>query len=121
MDFVLWILSALLAAVYAATGGTKLAASRNRLVAAGMGWVEEAPMPSVRLVGALEVAGAIGIIVPRATGILTPLTPLAAWGLAAVQLGAIWTHLRRGEREKLWFNLLLLAAAIVVGVGRSIG
>jgi hypothetical protein len=24
-----------------------------------------------------------------ATGILTPLTPLAAWGLAAVQVGAI--------------------------------
>ena len=56
------------------------------------------PMSRVRLLGALEIAGAIGVIVPWATGILTLLTPLAAWGLAAVQVGGIWTRDRTPKR-----------------------
>lgn len=121
MNSLLWILSILLAATYAVTGATKLVASRDRLLAVpGMGWVEDSPMSRVRLIGALEIAGPIGIIVPVASGILPLLTPLAAWGLAAVQVGAIWTHVSRGEREHLWVNVLLLVAAVVVAVGRAI-
>ncbi len=121
MDQVLWMLSVLLAVVYAVAGSSKLVASPERLVAAGMGWVEGTPLPRVRLVGALEVAGAIGVIVPWATGILPWLAPLAAWGLAAVQAGAIATNVRHGERDKLWVNALLLAVAVVVAIGRSVG
>ena len=121
MTAFLWILSTLLAAMYAITGTTKLVAPRERLLAVpGMGWVEETPMTRVRLIGALEIAGAIGLIVPWATGILTFLTPLAAWGLAAIQVGAIWTHMSRGEREHIWLNVLLLAAAVVVAIGRTV-
>jgi len=118
----LWILSTLLAATYVVSGGGKVVASRERLLALpGFGWVEETPMPRVRFIGALEIAGAVGIIVPWASGILPVLTPLAAWGLAAVQVGAIWTHASRGEREHLWLNVVLLIAAVVVAVGRGIG
>jgi hypothetical protein len=85
-----------------------------------MAWVGETPMARVRLIGVLEIAGAIGIVVPWAMGILTPLTPLAACGLAALQVGAIWTHMSRGEREQLWLNVLLLVAAVVVAIGRAI-
>jgi hypothetical protein len=42
-----------------------------------MAWVGETPMARVRLIGVLEIAGAIGIVVPWATGILTPLTHTA--------------------------------------------
>jgi hypothetical protein len=122
MNTILVTLSVLLAAIYAVTGSSKLVASRERLLAVpGMGWVQDLPMARVRLVGALETAGAIGIIVPWATGILPLLTPLAAWGLAAVQVGGIWTHLSRGEREHLWLNVLLLVAAVVVAIGRAVG
>ena len=120
MDPLLWILSVLLAAVYAVVGSAKLVASRERLLAAhGMGWVGETPMSRVRLIGVLEIAGAIGIIVPSATGILTPLAPLAASGLAAIQVGAISTHVSRDEREHLWLNVLLLVAAVVVAIGHA--
>jgi hypothetical protein len=122
MNTILMALSVLLAAIYAFVGSSKLVASRDRLLAVpGMGWVEDVPTERVRLLGALEIAGAIGIIVPWATGILPLLTPLAAWGLAAVQVGGIWTHLRRGEREHLWLNVLLLVAAVVVAIGRAVG
>ncbi len=122
MNAILWILSLLLAATYAVTGAGKLLASRERLLAVpGMGWVDATPMPGVRLIGFLEIAGAIGIIVPWATGILPALTPLAAWGLAAVQVGAVRTHLTRNERDHLWLNVLLLLAAVVVAIGRTVG
>jgi hypothetical protein len=121
MNAFLWTLSVLLAATYAVAGSSKLVASRERLLAVpGMGWIDGTPMARVRLIGFLEIAGAIGIIVPWATGILAVLTPLAAWGLAAVQVGAIWTHVSRGEREKLWLNVLLLVAAVVVAIGRAV-
>ena len=121
MNTILATLSVLLAATYAFVGSSKLLASRERLLAVpGMGWVEDVPLPRVRFIGVLEIAGAIGIIVPWATGILPLLTPLAAWGLAAVQVGGIWTHVSRGEREHLGFNFLLLVAAVVVAIGRTV-
>ncbi len=81
MNAIIWILSLLLAATYAVTGASKMLASRQRLLAVpGMGWVDAAPMPYVRLIGMLELAGAIGVVVPWASGILPFLTPLAAWG-----------------------------------------
>jgi len=86
-----------------------------------MGWVADVQTPRVRMIGALEVAGAVGVVVPWATGILPLLTPLAAIGLAAVQVGAIITHAGRGEWEHLVLNFVLLAAAVVVAVGRLVG
>lgn len=87
----------------------------------GMGWAANVPAPRVRTIGFLEVAGAVGVVVPWATGILPLLTPLAAIGLAAVQVGAIATHAERGEWEHLVLNFVLLAAAVVVAVGRLVG
>ena len=121
MNVLLWILSVALAAIYAIAGSIKVVAPREKLLAAGMGWVEQAPMSRVRLVGALEIAGAIGVIVPWASGILPFLTPLAAWGLAAVQVAAMWTNVSRNEREHLGLNVLLLVAAVVVAIGRVLG
>jgi hypothetical protein len=121
MNLLLWILSFALAAIYTISGGVKLITSRERLLAlSGFGWVEETPMTHVRLIGLLEIAGAIGVLLPWATGILPALTPLAAWGLAAVQVGAMWTHISRREPEHLALNVLLLFAAIVVAIGRVV-
>ena len=120
MNSLLWILSVLLAVTYAVTGSSKVVASRERLLAVpGMSWVGETPMPQIRLIGALEIAGAIGLVVPWATGILTPLTPIAAGCLAALQIGAMWTHISRGERGHLWLNVVLFVVAIVVAIGRT--
>ena len=42
---------------------------------------------------------------------------LAAWGLAAVQVGAIVVHARRREFATLPINVVLLALAVVLAVG----
>jgi hypothetical protein len=52
------------------------------------------PESGVKLVGAAEVLGALGLILPAATGIAPILTPIAAIGLVIVMIGAVITHVR---------------------------
>lgn len=66
----------------------------------------------VRLIGIAEVLGAIGLIAPVLTGILPILTPIAALGLALIQLLAIFAHRRHGEPFVPNVVTMLVAVAI---------
>jgi uncharacterized membrane protein YphA (DoxX/SURF4 family) len=114
---VLWILQSLLALAFLAAGGMKLSRPTEKLEAS-MGWVADVSASTVRFIGAVEVLGALGLILPAATGIATVLTPLAAVGLGVVMLGAIVTHVRRQETQPIVVNLVLLAIAVVIASGR---
>jgi hypothetical protein len=82
-----------------------------------MGWVNDFSQSQVRMIGLLEVLGALGVILPAATGILPWLTPLAAGGLVLTMLGAMLIHLRRKEYQVLPVNLVLLILAAVIVIG----
>lgn len=43
-----------------------------------MGWATDFSETQIRLIGAAEVAGGVGLIVPAATGIMPLFTPVAA-------------------------------------------
>jgi hypothetical protein len=119
MNVLAWILSGLLAALYLAAGTTKLLQSREKLLAQGnMNWVEDFDGGQLNAIAALELLGAVGLILPWALDIAPVLTPIAAVGLAIVQAGAIRTHLRRGEKQVLPLNAVLLVLAVVVAVLR---
>jgi hypothetical protein len=118
MNVVLWIVSGLLAAMYVAAGLTKVTQPRAKLAAGQMGWAADYSDAGVKAIGAVEVLGAIGLILPWATGIAEVLTPLAATGLALVQIGAIVVHARRGETKALPVNVILLLLAAFVAIGR---
>lgn len=109
MLIALWIINILLALVFLAAGGMKLAKSKEALAASGMTWLNNTPAWQVKALGAVEVAGAVGLIVPLATGIAPVLTPIAAVGLAIIMIGASVLHIRLNESPK---TLGLLAAAI---------
>src|SRR3954470_16085844 len=96
MNIALWVLQILLAIAFAFAGFTKLARSKDQL-RAQMGWVEDVSDSTVKLVGAVELLAAIGLILPAATGIAPWLTPLAAVGLAIVMVLAAIVHARRKE------------------------
>jgi uncharacterized membrane protein YphA (DoxX/SURF4 family) len=117
MQIFLWIVAGLLALAFLAAGGMKLTQPREKL-AASMAWVEDFNAPMIKLIGGLEVLAAIGLILPAATGIAPILTPLAAVGLVLVMIGAIITHLRRGEYQMIVANAVLLILAAVVAWGR---
>jgi hypothetical protein len=118
MNVVLWIVAGVLAAFYLAAGLTKLSQPREKLAAGQMGWAEDFSDGGVKGIGAVELLGAIGLILPWALGIATILTPLAATGLVIVQIGAIVVHVRRKELKALPINVVLVLLAAFVAIGR---
>lgn len=70
----------------------------------------------MKLLGLAQVLGAVGVIVPAATGILPILTPLAALCLGILMGGAIKTHMDRNEPFAP--PAVFLACALFVGVAR---
>jgi uncharacterized membrane protein YphA (DoxX/SURF4 family) len=119
VNIVLWVIAALLALVFLGSGGAKLAQSKEKLTASpNMAWAEDFPPGALKTIGALEVLGALGLILPPALGIVPVLAPLAAIGLAVTMIGAVLTHARRKETQAIVINLVLLAPALFVAWGR---
>jgi len=112
MAIAYWIVAGLLALFYLYAGGKKVGQSQERLLPM-MGWVDTVPMPLVRVIGALEILGALGLIVPPLTGVAPALAIAAAIGLFLIQAGGIVVHLRRGEARVIGLNIALLVAAAV--------
>ena len=119
MNIVLWVVQILLALAFAMAGIMKVSQPIGRLEER-MGWVEDVGRGGVRLIGSVEILGAIGLILPAITGIWSWLTPVAAAGLALTMVGAMITHGRRGEFSAVGFNVVLLALALFVLIGRFV-
>jgi uncharacterized membrane protein YphA (DoxX/SURF4 family) len=117
MSIALWIVQGLLAVAFLGAGATKLSQPKEKLLK-NMPWVEDFSQPAVRLIGAAEVLGAIGVVLPALTGVLPWLTPLAALGLVLLMVGAALTHLRRKEYGNVAINAVLLVLAAFVAYGR---
>ncbi len=118
MNVVLWIIAGLLAAAFAGAGLMKLTQPKPKLAASGMAWTEDFSDGQAKGIGAVEVLGALGLILPAALGIAEILTPLAAAGLALTMVGAAITHLRRGEGSMVPVNVALGGLAVFVAVMR---
>ena len=115
MNIVAWILQIVLAVAFLGAGGMKLARPKPALVSAGMGYAEDYTDTNIKLIGAVEVLGAIGLILPWLTGIAPVLTPIAAVGLALVMAGAVIVHVRRKEAfiPPLVLGVLSLVVAVL--------
>lgn len=118
MDIVLWILAGLLALAFAAAGLMKLTQPKAKLASSGMAWTEDFSDGQVKAIGAVELLGAIGLVLPAALGIAEILTPLAAAGLALTMVGAAITHVRRGEGTSVPINVILGGLALFVAIMR---
>ena len=119
MNTLLWIVQIVLALIFFMAGMAKLSQPREKLVT-NMGFVADFSQEQVRLIGVIELLGAIGLILPAVTGILPLLTPIAALGLALTMVGAIITHIRRGEYSHILPNIVLLVMAMFVAYGRLV-
>jgi uncharacterized membrane protein YphA (DoxX/SURF4 family) len=119
VNVAVWVVQVLLALAFVATGLAKITQPREKLQT-NMKWVEDFAPNTIKGIGTLEVLAAVGLILPFLTGILPVLTPLAAVGLILVMLGAIYTHVRRGEAPIAVANLVLLVLAAFVAYGRFV-
>ena len=121
MNFALWFLQFLLAGAFLAVGYGH-AFTFDRLAAQPRtAWVLAVGRQQMRAIGILEILGAIGLILPAATGILPWLTPLAASAFVLLMAFAIVFHARRpGEVPNIAFNVVLGLLALAVAIGRFV-
>jgi len=120
MKYVLGTLQVLLALVFLMAGVTKIMTPAADLVAM-MSWVASVPAAAVPVIGVLEVAGALGLILPWLTGIQPGLVRLAASGLVLTMIGAVITHLAIGEPIAQAIPALVLGIlAGIVAYGRTV-
>lgn len=117
MDIALWIASGLLAAMYVYAGITKATQPKDKLDKS-FPWAQDFSPGTVKLIGVAELLGGIGLILPWLTGIAPVLTPLAAAGLAVIQILAIVVHVRRNEQKVIPLNVVLLLLALFVAIFR---
>ncbi|MFJ9347078.1 DoxX family protein [Streptomyces sp. NPDC101237] len=113
MNVAYGIVAGPLALFYLYAGGLKAVRSRERLRPM-MAWVDGMPMAAVRALGAVELLGALGLLLPRLTGVAPRTAVAAAVGLAVLQLGAIRVHVRMGDRQVALNGALLCTAAAAV-------
>jgi uncharacterized membrane protein len=112
MSIAVWIVQALLAIIFALQGVVLI--SRPEPMRAVF---DALPFSTGFMVaiGVLEVLGAIGLILPWALNIQPRLTPLAAAGLTIIMIGAVITHLMRGEvAQAIPALIITLLTAFVV-------
>ncbi len=118
MNLVLWIIAIVLAVAFAGSGLMKLVVPKDKLVTAGQGWAQDYSQTNIRLIGFVEIVGAVGLVLPAALHIAPILVPLAAVGLALVMVGAIVVHARRKEPMNIVVNVVLIVLAVIVALGR---
>ena len=116
---VLWTLQILLAVLYLFAGGMKLVAAPEQMRA-----TEADPIPSanmmlfLRLIGGFEVLGAVGLILPGATGIKKHLTAVAAGCLAFLMAGAVVVSILQMGVQAAILPLVAGVLDVVVMLGR---
>jgi DoxX-like family len=113
-----WIIAGLLAAFYLYGGGIKIVQSQEQLQPM-MAWVDNTPMWLVRAIGAIEVLGAVGLILPPLTGIVPSLALVAAIGFVVLQILATGVHLSRGDKMIALNAALIIAAGVTVWLATS--
>ncbi len=105
MNIAVWVLAGLTAALFLLAGIPKFIEQ---------GWVHRFASWGyspwfLYLIAALEVAGAIGLLIPR-------LAPYAAVGLIVIMFGAMYTHITHDQG--IWWNIGYVVVLSIIGLYR---
>jgi len=111
----LWVAQGLLAVAFMGSALMKLT-QPYEVLASSQAWVKLFSPEVVKLIGAVELLGVLGLILPSLTRILPVLTPAAAVGLLLTMIAAGATHLSIGEPPIP--NVVLGGLAAFVAWGR---
>jgi len=114
MNIVLWIVQALLAALFLFAGSMKFMMPIEEMTKQmpGMpGWF-------LHFIGAAEILGGLGLVLPGLLRIKTGLTPLAAAGLAVIMIGATVISAKIGPPAGALIPLVVGVLTAFVAYGR---
>ncbi|MFP3321699.1 DoxX family protein [Planococcus sp. SIMBA_160] len=115
MNIALWIIQGLLALMFISAGSTKLQYEKAKKA---LPWVSNHSKGFIAFIGAAEVLGGIGLILPLALGIAPILTPLAALGLLLIMVFATAFHAKRGEYKAIITNVVIIGLTLFVAIVR---
>ncbi len=116
LNITLWIAQILLAALFLMAGLTKFTASIEEQ-RSKMEWAKHISEGLIHFAGIVEIAGALGLLLPSILRKKPQLTPWAAVGLAIVMILAVILNISIGE-TKAAVLLVLPAIALFIAWGR---
>ena len=98
MSIAYLILAGLVAILFLGSGLMKLTSSKEKLLSnERMGWAQDFSSSQIKLIGFVEILGALGLILPHALSIAEWLAKAAAVGLFLIMAGAANVHRKRKE------------------------
>ncbi len=119
MDTTLWIAAALLALVALTGGVTKTFIPKEKLQHHdGAAWTRDASPAFVKTLGLLELCAAAGLILPAVVDVAPVMVPVTAVCWVALMIGAMITHGRLGQFKLVMVNVVYVALAVFIAVGR---
>ena len=110
----LWTAQVLLAALFLMAGVSKFTLPLEVLMQGPV----RLPLGFLRFIGAAEIAGAIGLILPGLLHIRPSLTPFAALGLVTIMTGATVISIEAGAAAWALFPLTVGVIAASIAYGR---
>ena len=115
MNIVLWILQILLALLFLFAGVSKFLIPYEEMV---KNLPVALPHWFILFIGVCETLGGLGLILPWLLKIRPGLTPLAAWLLTIIMLGAVVIS-AMGSIPSAIFPLVIGILLVIIGYGRS--
>lgn len=83
-------------------------------ISAMMPWTGQLPVAIVRLLGVIDLLGAVGLILPQLLHVKPRLTPWAAVGVIALMISAIIFHVSRDEASVIGVNIFYAVVAAFI-------
>lgn len=117
MKIFTWIIQILLSAMFIMAGFMKSFTPMETL-AANMPWINDFSAATVRFIGAMEITGGLGLLLPSLLRIKPVLTPIAGAGLAVIMLFALIYHIGKGEFASLPVNIIMGGLSLFVAWAR---
>ncbi|ARQ61839.1 UNVERIFIED_ORG: putative membrane protein YphA (DoxX/SURF4 family) [Rhizobium etli] len=118
LQIAIWSAQVLIFAAFTLFGCMKFFMPVDQLAAMWV-WPGQVPAWFLRLMGIIDFAGGVGVLLPALTRIQPRLTVLAAIGCVLLQIAAMIFHLSRGEAPALPLNVILLGLSAFILWGRG--
>jgi uncharacterized membrane protein len=118
VNTVLWVAQVLLALAFFGAGFDQAFVYED--AGRRMAWVAALRKRLAVVLGALEMLGAVGLIVPAWTGMMPWLTATAALALAVLMGLAVAYHVTRREIPQIAFSVTFGLVAAFVAIGRFV-
>lgn len=118
MNTTIWILQGLMAFVFIFSGINKAYFDEKTLVQKGQTGVEGLSKWLIKIIGILEILGAIALIAPMLLNQWTLLTPIAAIFLGLIMIPAAYIHKSRKETRNVIINITILGICSLIAYFR---